>query len=203
MNLKKIALLIGILLNSLTSFSQTEKGKLYLGGSTSLGLNFTTHKIDTGSSLEKTGKTSAFTISPQIGYFVAKNLVAGLEMSMNFSKYSDTYNSSSNASNTYVFAPFLKYYFDVEKFRPFVIAEYGLGTVQSKYSSRGFESEHKVNTSVLILGGGITYFFNKTVGIELGLNYSRTALKPKNNSPYDVKSINNGFSSFVGFVILL
>jgi len=198
----KIALTI-LLLSTLSLFSQTEKGKYLLGASSNIGASFTKQKFKSNTTTQEYGNTNTFSLSPHIGYFVADNFAIGIELAMSFSNYKDKNNHSSSANNTYVFAPFLKYYFSQNEFKPFLFAEYGIGTHHSKHDSPYYNYDGKNKLSVLAIGGGVSYFINTTIGLDLGVNYSRSSSKPNENNPNDEKNIISGITSTVGFTISL
>ena len=174
----KIALTI-MLLSTITLFSQTEKGKYFIGAQSKLGASFTKQKLKSNTATQEFGSTNTFSISPQVGYFFADNFLIGIELAMSFSNYKDKNSHSSSANNTYLFAPFVKYYFSQKEFKPFLFAEYGFGTHHSKYNSPYYDLEGKANLSALAVGGGISYFINNFIGLDLGINYTITSSKDK------------------------
>jgi outer membrane protein len=198
----KIALTI-FLLSTISLFSQTEKGKYYLGAQSKLGASFTKQKLKSNTITQEYGSTNTFSLSPQVGYFIADNFVIGIELAMSFSNYTDKNNHSSSANNTYLFAPFLKYYFSQNEFKPFLFAEYGIGTHHSKYNSTYYNFDGKSKLSALAIGGGISYFINSTIGLDLGINYTSTSSKANENNPNEDKNIISGITSTVGFTISL
>lgn len=154
--MKKIILsqLLISLLFIATSFGQTEKGSLLLGGNGSLSLKssrnsgFDSHKI--------------ININPNFGYFIKDNLVIGIKTPL----YLEGYNSDIFSFGFGINA-FSRYYFaKTEKTSFFGSANYGLNT----YQSEGFSS-HKMNEYSAGIGLGFTYFLTKSIGFETELQY--------------------------------
>lgn len=202
MKLQKIALLLFTLF-TITSFSQTEKGKIYLGTNSSLNANFVNYSYkDDNNDMQDTGKSSSFSISPSIGFFVINNLVLGANVSFGFNK-SENNSGSDFKSNSISVAPFAKYYFADNSFKPFISGSYGFGSSTGESTFNNNIDESKNSLTNLKIGGGVAYFINDTISLEFGINYSRTSNKPTENNLNNYRSISSGVFSSVGFAIFL
>ena len=197
----KIALLV-LLLASISSFSQIEKGNFYIGASSSIGASFVTNTNENDSFSKETANLNSFSISPHAGYVITNNLIAGVELALNYSKITMKGSKSDSTNSTYIVGPFLKYYFSEKEFKPFLLAEYGFGSQYSKYETSSSMTETEEKITALILGGGISYFINDNIGLELGVNYTKSTFKSKINNPTNRKSINSGIGTSIGFVLI-
>jgi outer membrane protein len=201
MKRKKIAVLI-LLLTTISSFSQTEKGKIYIGANSNLQANFNsnTYKNDFGSS---ESNTNSFSISGQAGYFIINNLVIGADISTSFSNSKDNSSNYKSTSRTFAIAPLVKYYFSEKKLKPFIIAKYGFGSSNSTltYQNQANSDDSKTSFSIMTLGGGISYFFNSYISVDLGLNYRRSVSEPERYQSNN-KFTSSGLNSNVGFVLI-
>ncbi len=155
--MKKNMIIIAILLMfSITSFAQTEKGKFMIGGNASFA------KIK-----QFEYKANEFNISPLGGYFIVENLAVGVGLDYTLHK------SKSSKGESIAVMPFARYYFGkYDKLRFFGHAGMGLasgrvkGTVVNdrnySYSSRKFTYKG---------GIGAAYFFTKNIALEGMLQY--------------------------------
>ncbi|WP_347173753.1 outer membrane beta-barrel protein [Polaribacter uvawellassae] len=201
MKRKKIALLI-LLFTAISSFSQIEKGKVYIGASSSFSASFTTNSNENDNYSKDIANLNSFSFSPKLGYTITDNLVVGVDFILRYSNVSFKDSSSENINSTYVIGPFIKYYLSKKVFKPFLLAEYGFGSQYSKFESSTSKSETEEEITILILGGGISYFINDTIGLELGVNYTKSMFKSKISNPSNNKSINSGIGTFIGFVLV-
>ncbi|PQJ78042.1 outer membrane protein [Polaribacter porphyrae] len=202
MKLKKIALFL-VTLFAINTYSQTEKGKIYLGASSNLNANFINNSIkDDNNGSQNTGKNSGFSISPEIGFLVIDNLVLGANITLAFNK-SENNGGSEFKSSSISAAPFIKYYFSENKFKPFVSGRFAFGSFKSESTFNNNSNESKGSFTNLQVGGGIAYFINDMISLELGINYVRSSNKQSDNNPNNLKSISSGVSSSVGFAIFL
>lgn len=205
--MKKIVLLI-IALVSINSFAQTEKGKIYIGASSNLNFNAISTK-NVSSNFTSETKNSRFAVSPQIGYFLADNFLTGLEANLSFSTFKN--NNSKENQNTYIISPFIKYYFTKKNIKPFVKAKYGFGKLNTSNSFNPVNSIiPKTDIQTYSFGGGLAYFINNFIAIELNLEYYsmefNTSLSVNQNNIVTSSKqtqTDTGFNSNIGFSIFL
>ena len=80
-----------------TAYSQTEKGKMFIGGQLSLTRN-TNSVLDSLISIDN--NTGGFSISPDFGYFIKDNLAIGATLSFETSDQTQNYNDYQFSSST-------------------------------------------------------------------------------------------------------
>jgi outer membrane protein len=202
MELQKIAFLLFIIC-TISTFSQTENGKIFIGASSNLNASFINYssKSDNSNGIDF-GSSNSFSINPRVGYFIIDDFLIGFQASLSFNSF-DRDGTSDSSSNSLSFAPFVRYYFLKGQFKPFINARYGFGSSESKFRNfDGLLDESRSTVRDLQVGGGVAYFINQTISLELGLNYIRSASKA-DNSPNNFKDINSGIFSSIGFAIFL
>jgi opacity protein-like surface antigen len=188
-----IFIVLAFLLFCISGFSQdTEdaidnpvpKGTIFLSGQSSLraGLN----NID-----DSSFNVSSYSFSPTAGYFLIDNLVAGAEVT--FSGFKTTrsnqvidldldFISSSEVESkgrSVVLAPFVRYYFNTGRIKPYVSTSVGFGfnsarnesTMTVNGDSNTIESESKGRSTRYTLAGGTAIFLTKYVSIDTGIQY--------------------------------
>ncbi|TDT46693.1 outer membrane protein with beta-barrel domain [Maribacter spongiicola] len=192
-NLKSLAntliklLPIYILFFTITANSQITKGNWMFGGDASFSNkerfnnNFKNDKL----------KTSEFDIKANAGYFFIDKLQAGIRVG--YSDYKRT-NTSSDV-NRYLlnYGAYSRYYFlNPEKLvNIYLDGGYFFG-------SSAFENgELKDNTHGYSISAGPTIFFNSSVAMELGLNYSSEKFKGVNDSTENNLQLSLGFQIFL------
>ena len=194
MSVKKIVLLITLVTN-ICIFSQTEKGKFLIGGSTNFGSSYLSEGND-----GLTTRSSNLVFSANAGYSIIDNLFVGLNIQFLSNNFKVDFLNSENKTTETTFAPFLKYYFLKEKFRPFALIRYGFGksTYKNLSSNNAYESNSDVTK--LNLGGGFSYFFTDYLSLELEAFYQRDTNSTTIQSD-DFKFY--GFGTSLGFSIFL
>lgn len=203
--MKKLFLLS--LLVSQFAFSQTEKGKFIISGSTSTELSFGKTKMEAGTSTSEEKNTN-FDIKPSFGYFVADNFFIGLSGLYDFN-HSNENRSLVIKTTSVVLMPQVGYYFMPEsKFRPFVVGGIGIANNKVDYKSNnsdpmfpGFNNiTVKLNGLALNLGGGVSYFVTDKISIDGQVSYNYIKLNEKDS---DFTSKTSGVGFRVGFSIFL
>ena len=147
--MKTIVVLLILVSASLFAQSPISKGTIILNGN----LYYSSQSYD---NLDISYTT--FRINPQVGYFIINNLALDLDLS--YEKIDIGIDISR-----YGIGPNLSYYFDFEKFFPFVSIGY------SFTSSSQDGNDFKQTGNQYILGAGISYLITKNVAIEASLNY--------------------------------
>lgn len=202
MKLQIIAFLL-FTLCTINTFSQTENGKIFIGASSNLNASFINYssKSDNSNGIDF-GSSNNFSINPRAGYFIIDGFLIGFQANLSFNSF-DRDGTSGSSSNSLSFAPFVRYYFLPGPFKPFINARYGFGSSESKFRDfEGLLDESRSTIRDLQAGGGVAYFINQTISLELGLNYIRSAIKA-DNSPNNFRNINSGIFSSIGFAIFL
>lgn len=189
------------LLTSICVWSQTEKGNFLIGASSNL--NFSSLDTEIVNSNSQSTKTNQFNFAVDGGYFIADHLALGLGTSYTSSKNGDFKN------NTFLVAPFAKYYFLEGNTKLFARASYGLGRSTSDFiivNSFGNPTagELKGDINSFELGAGVAFFINEFLSIELTASYLNQKIDFNDFfSPTIVEQKSTGLNSSVGFVFFL
>ena len=178
--MKTIQLFITIsLLTFLASNAQISKGNWMVGGSG----NFTNYKSTFQSGNTETTQTgSAFTISPNLGYFIIDNFALGSIVSFSFSNPS----GDNTNSHGYGISPFIRYYFrkSDKMINPFLQTSYGFSKGKSDSGGSNKSTGYAIK-------GGSAIFFNSSVALELSLNYNSS--KTNSDVKYKYFTVGIGF----------
>ncbi len=202
-------LITAFLSTGVKTYAQTEKGKILLGGQSSLEFTSFSSKWETDSGSGDNGKTRALDITPQVGYFIANNFAVGLEMPYNYSKEIDGDDSYTTSSFTVV--PFVRYYFGKSNLKPYLHGGIGPGWGKTEIdynsiSDPNFVFDPNFSTHLLAyeLGGGIAIFLNDLVSLEFGLGYASASVKWfDKNDKMNRKNTANGIGASIGIVVSL
>lgn len=152
--------------NNTQDFSYpTKKGTIIMGGSSNF--SFSSMSPEDGSS------STEIKINPIIGAFISDNFAMGAELS-----YED-YESGS----TFLFGPLIRYYFGDSNIKPFLNGEYLFGNIDYNNGSS--------DVNGFALGGGVAFFLNQHIAIDLGLTYNKISY---DDSDTDGINVNGGFS---------
>ena len=149
---KVIVVLLLVFINSLVNGqSPVSKGSLTIGGN----ISFSSQSFD-----KISNNSTVFTFNPQVGYFFIDNFYSAI--SINY----DHYSSGGSSSNKLGIGPAVRYYFDLEKIKPFA----GLGFTYYEQSNSG--SNNKITTTEFKLTGGVDFFLTNYFALETSINYS-------------------------------
>ncbi|CAL2095029.1 OMP_b-brl domain-containing protein [Tenacibaculum sp. 190524A05c] len=209
MKIKTLQLLF-VAMTIASSFAQTEKGKFLIGLNTPLSFSSSSTRIidNSGNSTDNNSSTS-FTFSPQVGYSIIDNLFVGLDLSLSFGNVDS--NSVETNSNSYVFSPFVKYYYPIKNdFNFFGQFKYGLGRLSSRSEGIGLldpmspnpNVTTKTNMEQLLVGLGVGYFVHEKLNIELSLNYQNIFYDSMVTFSGDQLAIDT-FGASIGFSLFL
>ena len=210
MKIKTLQLLF-VVMTIASSFAQTEKGKFLIGLNTPLSFSSSSTRIinsSSGTSFENDSGTS-FSFSPQVGYAIIDNLFLGLDLTLAFNTR-DTDAVETN-SNSYVFSPFVKYYYPIKNdFNFFGQFKYGLGRLSSRSEGIGLldpmspnpNVTTKTNMEQLLVGLGVGYFVHEKLNIELSLNYQNIFYDSMVTFSGDQLAIDT-FGASIGFSLFL
>jgi len=169
----RVTLLISLLLLSVASFSQTEKGAFYLSGVSSIDFSRTVSTVYNGgsSSIESSLDINTFNIRSEIGFFVVRDLALGLAIDFTFAKNFKT--AEPETTTETFFMPCLMYVIPLKSsLRPYAQVGAGLASVKL---GEGYEEESFVG---FVLAGviGVKYFFNEIIAMDFGVQFSSAKL---------------------------
>lgn len=160
--------------------SPISQGSVSLGGTAS----FSSQSYDYSSADHTT-----LILNPKAGYFFVDHLYAAL--SVNYIHW-----SSGNAqSDIYGMGPVIRYYFDVDKVKPFLGVGYN-------FMSQTITSDPGVyTTNEFIISGGMDFFVTRSLALEGSLNYSFISYKATASRLDPMKSklfrVDVGFNYFI------
>jgi opacity protein-like surface antigen len=202
--MKKIIVVIAVgLLFGFAAKSQTQAGKIIVGGASAFDLSFftTKDKPDQGTSAPDTKNTS-FNLQPEVGYFVIDNLAVGAMLNAGYSHSKQEANSRTfeNNSSQFLVGPFAKYYVGSSNLKPFIEADILFGSGKNVLKETG-NDDTTTKTSIFgfAVGAGAAYFITDNVSLDFGLAYMN--LTDKNKDTKD-KTTNGGISIQAGFNFL-
>jgi hypothetical protein len=168
--MKKVLLLIALItFGILNGFSQSKKNDLKL---TVSGLPLF------GSSEGFTSGLNGFVIKPTIGYYISDK--TSIELNLSYATMNDLkVENISSYYNSFAFIPTLRNSFiNKSKLRVFTEFGFGLGTIKYNADNNDFRNfqheELSGGISILNIGIGGNYYFNKKFGIEFILPYVTT-----------------------------
>ena len=202
-----------VLTTSIQSFGQLQKGSILLGTTVSVSTNnlsiltgapnhvgiFIGKATSKFGSNEYTEDIRIINFSPQMGYFVADNLVAGITLKV-FNYNTKDEDNDEFTFNSFYGGPFVRYYIDIEKAHPYIFGGAEFGKAKSSYS--GSSDDDK--TSILNLGGGIgiAIFLNKSISFDAALGYNFMKLEDDDSTFNSEDTLGNiGFD--IGFTYVL
>jgi len=208
-------LLIGFLLvlsvNPL--FSQTEKGKVLVVVTTSIGsgslsqVGFQSEKRKGDDFESDPTKTFNLNLAPKVGFFFWDNLALGIEGSVNYVNVKNDNFFGDDITGTYLLGgPLVRYYYGQKRARPFaeISALFG-GSKFTFEDPDGIDPESIIKTNISRFNGGIglaTQLGNK-VSFDTVLGYSYVIEKDPDDNPDNERTITSGLTLEVGISIYL
>ncbi|WP_026755662.1 OmpW family outer membrane protein [Sediminibacter sp. Hel_I_10] len=203
--MKKLLFMTAIAVFGLTNLSaqeenlsKTTKGTWFFGADAGItfAANKTTAEFD-GQDVGVDSKVSTVSITPSANYFVMDNLAIGLDLLFSSTKTEEEFDGLDVEfkGTTFAAIPNATYFFGEGSFRPYLGA--GVG-----YLSTGSDDDITKFSGLVIKGqGGVAYFINTSVALNLGVEYLNANLKNKEESDFENKSntlgVGLGFSFFL------
>ena len=213
--MKKISVLLAVLFLGVLSViaqPQLEKGNMLFGVTSTVALNGTmsseflslgliTIKYKSGSDpAEAEYKMTSYNILPRAGYFVADNLVAGLQVIAAGYKERHIADDDTYSENTLGIGPFIRYYYPLDKLYPFIEVESLIGTTKETWYGDDEKSPF-IMIGVLI---GASLPLGDNVTFDAAAGYLRASYKNTDAETEEtVNYISGGFGLRLGFTIYL
>lgn len=157
---------------------QSKNGTIVLGGKISYNSSEINHDIYS-ESFFKYDKSTNFSFSPRIGYFLSENLQFGIglkyEKNKKELKTENDDNSISLSNSMFAVNPSLRYYQNISaKFGFYGELEVAIGSgsqeeVNWGWSGSKTEYVHDLNQIAIMLNPGIYYSLNNNFSIEVGI----------------------------------
>ena len=177
--MKKIVSFLCFVFFASASFSQINKGQWIVGGNASL--EFSKYGSDDES------KTTAVSISPNAGYFFINNFAGGARVTFQSVKQK----SDEDASTSFLFAPFVRYYFmpAAQKVNLFADASYGFGS---------FKSGESESFNQFAIAAGPAVFLSPNTALEFTLQYRSAGGDAYGDDRMNTFGVNVGFQVHLG-----
>ena len=142
-----------------------------------------------------------------LGYFFTDNFVVGATINYDYSKSFSlekyTNNEIVDKGNSLSAGPFLRLYMGGNTISPYIDVNFCLGKYNISRESDNTSNNYNTDAFVTIFnfGGGVAFFLNESVSIDILAYYDKTKLRPSENK--DIKEINSGVELDVGFQVYL
>jgi outer membrane protein len=196
--MKKITILMIMLCASVAAFAQFEQGRMLVGGSLGFDTQKETDKY--GSTSQKYGTYTSFSLAPQFGYFIIDNLAVGGTIDLSLSKFKPEDDDVEGRTSTSIeIQPTVRYYLPQGIFFQ---GQFGIGTQKTKYTEENISEEYKDAITSFGVAAGYAFFLNDNIAIEPLVGYARRTEKEKDSSP-TYKEIYSGLFLRVGIQVYL
>jgi len=224
----KITLSLAFFLLAISfSNAQVEKGSLLLGAKSNFGAffgNSTNEYTVDGTTTSKDGpKTTNFNFTPSVGYFFIDGFAGGLFFSANIANSKEDQELETGGSetlkdnsSTIQVGPFIRYYIDMDKVKPFVEAHVGFGSQNYKYDYLDYDYSDPLNPVIVIkqedmknslfgwgVGVGAAFFITNSVAVDVMLGYDSFSIKNEDDDKNITKNKGGSFGLDVGFSIVI
>ncbi len=211
-----IMIVLGILcINGL--MAQTNKGQVFMGVSTAfavagtgpelMGLAFITDKYKSdaeGFEESDPDKQTCFTLLPRAGYIVVNGLVIGLDITFTYNKWKDgVYDDNMLTETLFATGPFVRYYFPVDKVKPYIEASGVFGSSKSKYEYEGGKDEYKYGVRSILGGVGMGVPIGNHVTFDVMTGYNSLVRKSKDDNPNNYRHVYGAFGFRFGFIVFI
>ncbi len=159
---------------------------------------------------------SSYSISPTIGYFLVDHLVVGA--GVNFSGFKATGSSpsefpseSESKGRGISFAPFVRYYFNTGRIKPYLGGSVGFGSNKSRNESTIIingvanfaENERKQRSMEYTSKGGVAIFLTKNISVDTGVQYNNSTFNSELVSGDELESTNSRINLTGGISVYL
>ena len=205
------------------NYAQTEQGKIMVGLSTRIGVPFYTETMmsdvfSMGFTTIKTksdadnfeepepDKITSINMLPRVGVFVIDGLAVGLDLSLANMVYKDGTDDDKTIQTAYGVGPFVRYYFPVEKVKPFIEVNSSFGSIKQKYeytNSNYEDEEYKYGLFLIGGGAGVAIPIGKRVTFDMMAGYNSLKFKEKEDNDDNYREIIGTFGFKFGFIVFL
>lgn len=203
--MKRIVILMLVAMASFKGFSQISQGSVVVGGEFSISAS--KEKREQNGNTDEGPSRTYFSIIPNVEFFLADNLSAGIGLGYKLNRSKSESGSSEIISKNGMItvAPYLKKYFslgDRAYFYGQAIASFGFGkqTTETKFSSTTMSVEENTSNFSIGVVPGFRYDVSDKVALEAGvgfLGFSQDVEKSGSGNS-EVRDITNSFRfSFV------
>jgi hypothetical protein len=184
------------------AISQTNKGKVLVGGNTSFSFASMKNKDATDYYDLETSKAKSFDLTPEIGLVIVKNLAFGLSVRYSSAELKQGYQTFKSSS--FYALPFVQLYLGRDFIKAFVYGSTGLGNTNDNETGYGTSFDNIRKRQFLYeTGGGIAAFFNEYTSFEFGAAYSSITSRYDDYSNTGRKDNIKGIGFKIGIVLCL
>jgi hypothetical protein len=156
---------------------------LSIGNSDLLNMSSTKYKYSWAGEVTQTDKLFNINVIPRAGYFITKNLAAGLDVYYSYARKISGGSEDKNILSRIDAVPFVRYYKFYLWSYPFVELNVGLGALTNKYvagpNSTGGDFEYKYGVKSLGGGIGLAKPLGNRATFEIMAGYNASAVKNK------------------------
>jgi hypothetical protein len=156
---------------------------LSIGNSDLLNMSSTKYKYSWAGEVTQTDKLFNINVIPRAGYFITKNLAAGLDVYYSYARKISGGSEDKNILSRIDAVPFVRYYKFYLWSYPFVELNVGLGSLTNKYvagpNSTGGDFEYKYGVKSLGGGIGLAKPLGNRATFEIMAGYNASAVKNK------------------------
>jgi opacity protein-like surface antigen len=211
MKKKMFPLIVLFVMSVIALQAQTEKGKLFASGAFRFELNTGGENIKSDDSPDNKYGYYDIDFQPKVGYTVINNMPIGLFIDVDYYREKAKDDDDLYKEITFSIGPFIRYYFyDFHGLKPYAEGLIGIGMYKDKYKSGGSDDwdDYKESYFTFRMGGGLSYFFNDNVAVDLFLGYNHESYTHKDDVSSDREEIKtkynyNEFLLQIGVVIML
>jgi len=188
--MKRFNIVVFICLNVLIANAQTEKRKVLVTTGSNISVLFSSNTLEYDGKMLKMTKTKQISFEPSIGVFVGNNFALGLSVPLEYSKNSEDLISTVEMS--YGIAPFIRYYFNDSKVRPYFNFDFGYLKAKTK-SNVGTPYDDTYGVIIADAGVGVSAFFTENVAFDTQLVYGMSRMVYKDDTDLKIKTFSMGF----------
>jgi hypothetical protein len=174
--MKKVFIYLLLAIVPAKAFNQISQGSLITGGEFSYQV--TSNKSEQGNNTTEGPTRTRFSLIPNIEYFLADNLSAGMGIGYEMTKsQTETPNSQTTTKNgTFLISPYVKKYFnlgDNAYFYGQAILNFGLGKETNEFKAGTITTTNEDDNSSIGIGivPGFRYDISEKIGLEAGIGF--------------------------------
>ena len=213
----KTLILVFVLIATDAGFlaAQTTKGNFLLAEMTSidvfgyysqssLNLGWTTYKSKNDSG-DESDPIRAFSMNliPRVGYFVADNLVLGLDFDINYSRSKRQDSDVIYKYTLFTTGPFIRYYIPTPKLLPFAEINYSIGSYVYKWTDGTGDGGDKNQVQQFGFGVGMGFPLGEKVSFDTLIGYQSHIIRAKENNEDNARDIIGTIGLKLGLTIFL
>lgn len=148
------------------------------------------------------GSSTKLEFAPKVEYFVSDGFAIGLELPISLDTEKNGHGGKTKI-NSIAAVTFARYYFNEKKMNPYLQGGIGFGSSHYEYKLDSNEEDYDSNLFLYELSGGVAYFLNDLISIDLEIGYKVVVLRPEEDSDGDPRNISRGVAFNIGFSISL